>query len=490
MRSIRAQLLQRLLTGTFAILLAGSAVLGLAIHDRLMAEFDGRLVTKAKALAVLTSLEGRRIEFEPDGPEASSLRMNEEGDLYQLQLHDGTVFACSEALRGRGLPVSAGPVLDEPDFRSVRLADGLRRRMVSFTFLPRTEPENPLESWPVELPSGMEREDVRVAVAVAGDVRPVRLLILSLCVVLAGVDLIVLACIAWLAWNAVRDGLRPLDSLNEQIGALDGSDASRTVEVAAPPTELQPVIEALNGLLNRQRLALEQERQFASDASHELRTPVAELRALCEVGARWPDDSRMTQSFFQDVGEIAGQMQQTVGNLLTLSRCASGSLEARSEDIRLRDAVQEAWRRVEDRAAARGLALHLDIAAGVRVRCDRGMLDMILQNLLENAVSHGDAGGSIVCAATRDPAGAVLSISNPASTLSPEDLPRVFDRFWRKSAARSDREHAGLGLAIVKGLCEFLRMGVRMDMPSPGTVRVRMVLPGAMASAPFPRPAS
>lgn len=494
MNSIRAQLLRRIILGASLVLAGGSVVLALAIHNRLLLEFDRRLLTKAKALAVLTSLEGRRIEFEPAGPEDPDLRMQEEGDLYRLDLHDGTVFAHSDAPAVFGLPVAVSEVLDVPSYRTIRLADGVRRRMVSFSFRPRIEPENPQETWPVEIPPSIEPGDVRVVVTVAGPVGPVRLLIFTLCLVLAGVDLVVLACIVWLAWKAVGDGLGPLDQLNGQIAALDGDDAGRIVELADPPEELQPVVDALNGLLERQRLALDRERQFASDASHELRTPVAELRALCEVGGRWPEDAGMVRGFFEDVGVIARQMQQTVTNLLVLSRCSAGTLAIEPEEIPLLGAVTEAWRKVEARAEGRRMAFQADVDPGARVHCDRGMLDMILQNLLDNAVSHGDAGGTIRCQASDGAEGAVLEVSNPASSLSAEDLPHVFDRFWRKSAARGDREHTGLGLAISKGLCTHLGVDVRMDMPSDGTVRVRLFFPAGAAGPHqvsgvlFPRP--
>ncbi|MDD5704830.1 MAG: histidine kinase dimerization/phospho-acceptor domain-containing protein [Kiritimatiellae bacterium] len=485
MVSIRKQLLRRILSGTSAILLAGSIVLALAIHNRILDGLDRNLLTQARALAVLTSVEGRALEFEPAEPQMPDFRQEQAQAFYQAQFLDGQVFSRSSSLREHRLPVTPPSAAGAPMFRNVRLPDGRRGRLVSYTFSPRIEPEeadlaldeDPEAGWKFELPAGMMPRDVRVVMTVARVREQTDLLLASLLLALAVVDGLILIGIGLLVRRSLDAGLRPLATLNDRIRRLSGDTLHQRVTLDAPPEELQPVVTTLNELLSRLEQAFARERQFASDASHELRTPVAELRTACEVGARWPDDRESAARFFRDAGEIARQMERIVTQLMQLHRCDHPAAGASREPVSLAAITQTAWGKLAARARERHLSLTCRVDAAMVVMTDPEKIGLVIQNLLENAVSYAVAGSAIVCSAEESAGGHDWVLENKTSDLRPDDLTHVFERFWRKSASRHEAGHAGLGLSIVQALCDALGITVQASLPQADRFRMRLHFP-------------
>jgi signal transduction histidine kinase len=123
---------------------------------------------------------------------------------------------------------------------------------------------------------------------------------------------------------ALRVGLRSLDRLTRQVRALDVTSLDTRVDVEAPPEEIAVVVEQVNALLDRLEGGFKRERRLSSDIAHELKTPIAELRSLCAVGARWPEDRVAVRKFFEDAEAIAEQMERIVVHLLALARYDEG----------------------------------------------------------------------------------------------------------------------------------------------------------------------
>jgi len=140
----------------------------------------------------------------------------------------------------------------------------------------------------------------------------IRLLNVSFSVVAA----VLMAAIAVLVGALLRFGLRPLDEVSRQVETLDAESLDVRIRVPSPPAEIVPVIARLNALLQRLEEAFERERRLSSDVAHELRTPIAELRSIGEVAARWPGNRESVARFFADVREIALQMERIVVHLL------------------------------------------------------------------------------------------------------------------------------------------------------------------------------
>ena len=241
--------------------------------------------------------------------------------------------------------------------------------------------------------------------------------------------------------------------------------------------ELAAIETAVNRLLDRVESAFEKERRFSSDLAHELRTPIAELRTACEVGGQWPDDVEATREFFKDTGMIALQLEKIVATMLTLSRCENGTAPVQLRRICVQTLVRECWRHSAPAAEAKRLRFDDRLAPGLAVECDEDKLGIIVRNLVENAVAHSPPDTVVECHGAATPDGVELRLVNTAKDLERADLAHVFDRFWRKDAARSDRSHIGLGLSIARGLCEMLGIRLSVDLREGRLFEARLVFP-------------
>ena len=498
MKSIRRELTWRILAGTFLMLLLSGAAFCVVIHARVLYEFDRALAAKAGALVALTSREARTIEVDFDEDAMPEFRGEEEeedeeeeeeaadAEYFQIFLEDATVVRKSPSLGKDALPFDE-EFEDDPKLENLRLPDGRRGRLVQVVFVPRTddgeEEKEPLTEGDLEelfeLPTGVDEESIRLAVVVARSRDGLDALLGSLYLAVALLMVLLLVGVALLVRKSVRHGFRPIDDMNDQIRRIGPDTLDGRVGLASPPEELHAILAALNGLLERVESGFMRERRFSSDVAHELRTPVAELRTACEVGAKWPDDPASVRRFFDDVREIARQMEHVVTNLLALARCDNGTARVNAQPVAVQKLVRDCVQRVAADAAQKGLRVENRMDSSLCVESDRDKLEQVLQNLLANAVAYGAPDTPVVCACTPTDSGVDLLFTNRAIDLAREDLEHVFERFWQKDPARGDGERSGLGLPIVKELCHLLGIGLHVDLTPDDIFEVRLSFPSA-----------
>ncbi len=232
----------------------------------------------------------------------------------------------------------------------------------------------------------------------------------------------------------LRRALAPLSAASEAARRITPRTLDERMSEAQQPVEIRPMVQAFNQALDRLAHGFRTQQEFLASAAHELKTPLALIRAQVELG---PHDERRT-NLLQDVDRMARQVQQ----LLLLAE-VSEPQNYRIEAIDPLPTVREAFDFMARVAERRGVYLGLRISDGVRQwQADRGALFTLLKNLLENAIQHSPAGG--VVALTVRPDGFCVSDEGPG--VRPEHQPRLFDRFWRAPGGGSDG--AGLGLAI------------------------------------------
>jgi two-component system sensor histidine kinase QseC len=472
-KSIRHELSFRLLTGVFLLLATAGAILATAMHTRLLAEFDAALLAKARALSALTSREGRGIEIDYSGEHLPEFEDEEAPEYFQMRLRNGPLIARSPQLHEAraDLPGESKPI-EEPEFSNVELPDGRDGRLVLIAFKPRVDPGEEFGDPEDEgdatglfpIPASIAPGAAIVVLTVARGREELDALLFSLYATLALVIVVLLLAIAGLIRQATKRALRPIVEINAQVAVIGPGALDHRVSLATPPEELRTIISAINRLLERLERAFERERRFSSDVAHELRTPVSELRLASEVAGEWPEDPAAVRQFFSDVRDIAVQMETTVNNLLILAGCESGTVAITPEPVHLDELVRTCWSRAAADAATRDVRCELQIDADHVVRTDRRKLEMVVQNLVGNAAAYAAPASTVRLTAANGGARLELSIENKVDGLTPEDLQHVFDRFWRKDAARSANNHTGLGLSIAKALCDLLGIDLRIDL--------------------------
>lgn len=258
----------------------------------------------------------------------------------------------------------------------------------------------------------------------------------------------------------------------------DGSFAAPTLpataELAGLSRELAATSAKLAASRERERALETSRRELVAWISHDLRTPLAGLRAMAEAleDGVAADPAR----YHRQIGAEVDRLNSMVGDLLELSRIHAGALTLTPTRTSVYDLVGDALSGAHPLAAEHGVRLVGEAVEAVPVEVDGKEMTRVLANLLVNAIRHTPADGTVAIAAERRADAVVLSVTDGCGGIPDEDLPRVFDTGWRGSEARTPPAGAGLGLAIVRGIVEA--HAGRTDVRNvPGGCRFEVTLP-------------
>jgi two-component system, OmpR family, sensor kinase len=301
----------------------------------------------------------------------------------------------------------------------------------------------------------------------------------------------VLLSLVLLAWWVIRIGLRPLDRIGEDAGAIAGGELGRRVTPASTRTEVGRLGLALNAMLHRieeafdeRQVSEERLRRFIADASHELRTPLASIRGYAELfrmGA--VQDSDELERVMRRIEEESMRMGVLVEDLLLLARLDEVP-QSSSDRVDLAELATDAA--ADARATAPDRAISLTLREPVLVRGDAHQLRQVLANLMRNAIVHTPAGTPIELHAEGNGQEVTLEVRDHGPGLPPtDDSAAVFERFWRAGAGRErGPAGAGLGLAIVAAVVKAHGGQAQAGNASGGGARFTVKLPALNGGAP------
>ncbi|MCX4534142.1 HAMP domain-containing histidine kinase [Streptomyces sp. NBC_00841] len=235
-------------------------------------------------------------------------------------------------------------------------------------------------------------------------------------------------------------------------GTFAAPEERATAELASLARELAATSAKLDSSRERERALETSRRELVAWISHDLRTPLAGLRAMSEA----LEDGMAADSgrYLRQIRTEVERMNDMVGDLFELSRIHAGSLTLTPARISVYDLVGDALAGADPLAREHGVRLVGDRIDPVPVEVDSKEMSRVLGNLLINAIRRTPADGTVAVAAQRADGAVVLSVTDGCGGIPEEDLPRVFDTGWRGSHARTPPAGAGLGLAIVRGIVE------------------------------------
>ncbi|MFM9551107.1 MULTISPECIES: sensor histidine kinase [Streptomyces] len=259
-------------------------------------------------------------------------------------------------------------------------------------------------------------------------------------------------------------------------GSFTAPAGPATAELASLSAELAATSAKLAESRQRERALESSRRELVAWISHDLRTPLAGLRAMAEAleDGVAADPARYLTQIRTEVERLNGM----VGDLFELSRIHAGALALTPARVSVYDLVGDALAGVYPLAHEHGVRLVGDRVEPLPVEVDGREMSRVLGNLLVNAIRRTPADGTVMVAAERSPDGVLLSVSDGCGGIPEEDLPRVFDTGWRGTHARTPPAGAGLGLAIVRGIVEA-HQGRTTVRNIPGGCRFEVVLPAA-----------
>jgi len=304
-----------------------------------------------------------------------------------------------------------------------------------------------------------------------------------------------------------RKALKPVDRITSTVQSISIRNLSGRLPVEPTGDELQRLAETCNAMLSRLESSVARIKQFTADASHELRAPLSFTRTVAEVALRNPHIDSESRQAFQDIVDEGAKAAVLLGDMLTLARADSDFSNALWEPVDLAAIIESVCDKARPLADQRNLVLTVslgfandvahgvahDVAQGVahdashdvalhpeqevNVMGDFTTLRRLLWILLDNALKYTPAPGSIQVSLHAEATEATILVADSGIGIAPDDLPYIFDRFYRADPSRSQVEGSGLGLAIAKGIAEMHQGNLSaISTQSQGTT-FRIVLP-------------
>jgi|APTNR8051073442_1049403.scaffolds.fasta_scaffold06519_5 two-component system OmpR family sensor kinase len=268
----------------------------------------------------------------------------------------------------------------------------------------------------------------------------------------------------WFAGRAIR----PIETISQTASRIVEGNLQERIHVQGTDSELDQLGSVLNQTFDRLYQAIERQKQFTADASHELRTPLTillnETQRMLKRAERSPEEYRAALHTCQTAAQ---RMHQLTESLILLARQDSFASPPANGKVSLDEVIRHCLTQMQPLADAKGLHLNAELHP-VTCTGDSEAFRVLVSNLIGNAIHHHDREGGqvrVACSVASDGHSAELRVADDGPGISPDDLPHIFDRFYRADKARaSSGVHSGLGLAIVKGITNLY--GARINVTS------------------------
>ena len=260
------------------------------------------------------------------------------------------------------------------------------------------------------------------------------------------------------AYFIIRRNVKSAGDLTRQIDEMELTDHNQRFALPGAPSELEKVVGRLNALMDRVTSAIENERQFTSNAAHELRTPLAGMRSAIDLAlSRTRTVAEYEDTLFK-LKDMQWKLQQLTENLLLLARLDSGQREFGHQESTLRQFLKLAWKPFFDPACEKEMNVAWKIEDdGTPLLLPTQLLEIVLRNLFQNAIEYSPVGSRLVIAGQALAGECVISVSNPNSTLREDQLEQLFQRFWRADQSGDPNQSSvGIGLALCKRIMGVL----------------------------------
>ncbi|WP_420994142.1 heavy metal sensor histidine kinase [Cupriavidus sp. 30B13] len=279
-----------------------------------------------------------------------------------------------------------------------------------------------------------------------------------------------------LAFIAIRRGLGPVGSIAARAAEISPASLAVRLDEAGAPAELHALVRAFNAMLDRLGEGYERLSQFSADLAHEIRTPVGALIGQTQVALSQPRRPEEYQELLESNLEELSRLGNIAENILFLAQADHDRLTIEHAAVALPAELNKIAEYFEGPADEKGM--RFEVAADGELWANPLLCRRAINNLVVNAVRYGAPGSVIRLCGAREAGSTVVSVENQGEAIPPEQLGRLFDRFYRSDAARSQvAESNGLGLAIVKAIMVLHGGDAEASCPAPGRVRFALRFP-------------
>ncbi|HKE20996.1 MAG TPA: HAMP domain-containing sensor histidine kinase [Bryobacteraceae bacterium] len=287
-------------------------------------------------------------------------------------------------------------------------------------------------------------------ILVAGQLEDNRNMLARFTTGLAGAIPVMLLLSALGGYLLVRRALRPVEQITDTLRLINIGNLSHRLPISPARDELQRLAETCNQMLARLQDAVDRINRFTADASHELRSPVALIRAVAEYGLRNPNLDAENKEALGEILAEAVEAGRLIEDMLTLARADAGHGLPAFEPLELADLVREVCDRMRPLAEAKGQLVTIRAEPSTWTTGDRQSIRRLLSILLDNAIKYTPAGGHIETEVASNGSRPAVSVRDSGIGIPAEALPKIFDRFARADPSRGEVSGTGLGLAVAK----------------------------------------
>jgi len=270
--------------------------------------------------------------------------------------------------------------------------------------------------------------------------------------VLAGATVLALGLAG--GWWVASRAMRPIEDISATAAKISTGDLSQRVNTADTDNELGRLAGVLNSTFARLESAFAQQKQFTADAAHELRTPLAVVISEAQTTLARERTAAEYRETVEACLDTAQQMRRLTESLLELARFDAGPNRLQCAPLDLAEAARACVQLIHPLADPRGIRLVLNLAPA-EARGDAELLNRVITNVLTNAIHYNKPKGEVRVSTRSENGAAVLTVADTGQGVTPEDLPHIFERFFRADKSRSRANgRAGLGLAICKAIMD------------------------------------
>lgn len=298
-----------------------------------------------------------------------------------------------------------------------------------------------------------------------------------LAAILSLATLIGIVLIIFIGSKASRKLLWPIKTMTHTVKAITINDLDTRIDVSGSKDELKDLAKTFNDMMDRIQLSVEQQNQFVSDASHELRTPIAVIQGYADMLARWgKDDKEILEESISALQGEAENMKSLMEKLLFLARGDNDRQKIEKNSFKLSNLINDLIK--ETRIIDTNHLIVNDKNEDLEINADKKLIKEALRIFLDNSIKYTPSGGTISVNSYKKNDSAVISIEDTGIGISKDDLPYIFNRFYRADKSRTKASGGtGLGLAIAKWIIDTHNGKVKVWSKLEEGTTIRIELP-------------
>lgn len=398
---------------------------------------DEHLKSEMHTLANLMTVEDQHGQIATELEELATAASGEyaeklSGHYYQVTDSEGKILVVSQslALGNARLPIVKSS--SEPEFMTITGPGGIPLRIVSQSF-----------EFSIGRLTFQAGDTVQDTYKMLSSFYSMILIIFPIVFLVCGAGVFIVT-----GW-----GLRSLKAFTSKIGQITGENLSERIPEDGVVTELKPLASNFNTMLGRLEESFAKQKQFLSDASHELRTPTTIIKSFCDITLSKERNAADYKEAMSRIGDSVNRMCDIINRILVVSRLDSKTIQLRPVRLDLMAMMKEVLKLIEPSAAGKGISIDLS-GESVTTKGDREGLTEVFTNLVENAVKYNKVNGRIDISVGSNRNEAIVIVSDTGIGIPPSEKEKIFDRFYRVDASRGVTVGSGLGLSIVRTIVE------------------------------------